>query len=155
MVQTENGQAGMSFAKNTSVPVARTQDEIRRTLEKYGATGFMFGEANGQALCAFEMKQRRVKFVLDIPVYGTAMLTKYVKLSQDKCAQKTRTSWRCLLLAIKAKLECTASGISTFEQEFMAHIVMPNGKTIGQEILPQIDSAYKTGIMPPLLGGRT
>lgn len=145
----------MSFAENTTVPVARSQEEIKRTLTKYGATGFLFGESGGQAMVGFEMKQRRVKFTLDLPIYGKTMETKYVKMSQTKCEQKTRTSWRGLLLAIKAKLECQASGISTFEQEFMAHIVMPNGQTIGEAILPQIEESYKTGAMPPLLGGRT
>lgn len=133
----------MSFAKSTSVPVIRSQEEIRRTLEKYGATGFMFGESNGQAMVAFEMNDKRVKFVM--------------RTSSDtdqKSLQRIRTAWRCLLLAIKAKLECTESGISTFEQEFMAHIVMPNGQTIGQIILPQIADAYATGNMPPLLGGK-
>jgi hypothetical protein len=142
----------MSFAASTSVPVGRSQEEIKRTLEKYGATGFMFGESGAQALVAFEMKGRRVKFVLDLPVYGKTKTSKNWIMSKDGCAQKTRSCWRCLLLAIKAKLECQASGISTFEQEFMAHIVMPNGQTIGQAILPQIDHAYKTGQMPPLLG---
>lgn len=131
----------MSFAANTSVPVGRTQDEIKRTLEKYGATGFMFGEANGQALCAFEMKQRRVKFVLSVP-----------KGETEKERQRIRSSWRCLLLAIKAKLECSASGISTFEQEFLAHIVMPNGQTVGQCLVPQLAESYRTGNLPPLLG---
>ena len=146
----------MGFAENSKVPVANSQSEIRRTLEKYGATGFMFGESNGQALCAFEMKGRRIKFVMEVPIYGkTLMGASRVVLSADRCAQRTRTSWRCLLLAIKAKLECAESGISTFEQEFLAHIVMPNGMTIGQAIVPQIDQSYKDGKMPPLLGGRT
>lgn len=146
----------MSFAATTSVPASRSQEEIRRTLEKYGATGFMFGESGGQALCAFEMKGRRIKFVMELPVYGEALTKSRHRMSQDQCAQKIRSSWRRLLLAIKAKLECAESGISTFEQEFMAHIVMPDGKTIGQVILPQIDSAYKSGVMPPLLlGGRS
>lgn len=145
----------MTYAKSTSVPVARSQDEIRRTLEKYKATGFMFGESNGQALCAFEMNSRRIKFVLDLPVYGKTETPKNYIMGQSECEQRTRTAWRCLLLAIKAKLECAASGISTFEQEFMAHIVMPDGQTIGQHILPQIGEAYTTGKMPPLLGGRT
>lgn len=145
----------MGFATQTSVPAPRTQEEIRRTLDKYKASGFMFGEANGQALCAFEMKGRRIKFVLALPVPGQPSPTnKYRKMSLEECAQRTRTAWRCLLLAIKAKLECAESGISTFEQEFMAHIVMPNGQTLGEAIIPQIDKAYSTGEMPPLLGGR-
>jgi hypothetical protein len=146
----------MTFAKDTSVSVIRSQEEIRRTLEKYEATGFIFGESNGQALCGFEMKSRRIKFVLEIPTYGkTKDLKNRLLLSRDQCAQRERTAWRCLLLAIKAKLECAASGISTFENEFLAHIVMPNGQTIGQVITPQIDESYKTAQMPPLLGGRT
>jgi len=130
------------FASATSVPVDRTQSEIRKTLERYGANGFMFGQGNGQAVVAFEMKARRVKFILPLP--------KDSKNSKE--AQLERTRWRCLLLAIKAKLECVESGITTFEQEFMAHIVMPNGLTIHQNIGGQIEASYQSGNMPPLLG---
>lgn len=56
-----------------------------------------------------------------------------------------------LALVVKAKLEAVESGISTFEQEFMAHIVLPNGQTTGQWMIPQIEAAYKTGTMPALL----
>lgn len=134
----------MAYAKDTKVPVERSHGHLRKVLEKYGATGFMFGESGNQAVCAFEMNDRRIKFVMNIP-----------KGENEKERKKIRSSWRCLLLAITAKLECAASGISTFEQEFLAHIVMPNGKTIGQEIIPQIESGkYMSGQMPPLLGGR-
>lgn len=133
-----------TYARDTSVPVSRTQDEIRRTLERYGATGFLFGQSVGQGVVAFEMKSRRVKFTIPTPPD-----------SDRKKDQKMRTAWRCLLLAIKAKLECVASGISTFEEEFLAHIVLPNGETIGHVMLPQIAETYSSGRMPPLLGGRT
>lgn len=131
-----------NFAKTTSVPVERTQNEIRKTLEKYGATGFMFGQGKGQALVMFEINDRRVKFILPVPQDH----------SNKSQAQLERTRWRCLLLAIKAKLECAATGITTFEQEFMAHIVMPNGLTVAQNIGPQIEASYKSGNMLPLLG---
>ena len=52
---------------------------------------------------------------------------------------------------IKAKLEAVESGISVFEEEFLAHLVMPDGKTVGQSILPQVEAAYQTGKMPSLL----
>ena len=123
------------------VPVERTQGEIRKTLEKYGATGFMFGQGNGHAMVIFEMKSRRVKFILPLP-----------KANDKKGQQLERARWRCLLLAIKAKLECVTSGISTFENEFMAMIVMPDGKTVSETITPHIANAYSTGRMVPLLG---
>ncbi len=52
---------------------------------------------------------------------------------------------------IKAKLEAVASGVSTFEEEFLAHVVLPNGDTIGDWLAPQIANAYDTKKMPPLL----
>jgi len=65
----------------------------------------------------------------------------------DTCRQK----WRALALVIKAKLEAVESGISVFEDEFMAAIVMPNGRTVSEEIRPRIAAAYESGNMPALL----
>jgi hypothetical protein len=131
----------MSFASTTSVSVEKSRNEIQRTLEKYGSNAFMFGQEDNLATVGFKMKGRSIKFQIQIP-----------KILKEKDRQIERTRWRCLLLAIKAKLECQASGISTFEQEFLAHIVLPNGKTVGENILPQIEESYKTGGMPLLLG---
>lgn len=131
------------YAAETSVSVERTQSEIRKTLERYGATGFMFGQNRGSGVVGFEMRARRVKFVLPVP-----------EATDRKGQQLERQRWRCLLLAVKAKLECVESGISTFEDEFLAHIVLPNGKTVGEAIQPQIAATYRDGQMPPLLGGR-
>ena len=54
-------------------------------------------------------------------------------------------------MVIKAKLEAVESGISIFEEEFLAHLVLPDGKTVGQFMLPQVEAAYETGKMPKLL----
>jgi hypothetical protein len=35
----------------------------------------------------------------------------------------------------------------------MAHIVLPNGQTVGECMVPQISAAYETGRMPRLLPG--
>ncbi len=62
----------------------------------------------------------------------------------------TRRIWRALLLVIKAKLEAVESGISEFEEEFLAHIVLPDGRTVGEFIRPEVAIAYETKKMPPL-----
>jgi len=54
-------------------------------------------------------------------------------------------------LVIKAKLEAVESGISVFEDEFMANIVMPDGRTVSEHVRPRIATAYESGEMPPLL----
>lgn len=69
--------------------------------------------------------------------------------------QACRAKWRALFLAIKAKLVSVEEGISTVEQEFMAWMILPNGKTAGDHFLPQIDEAAESGRMPrlPFNGG--
>ena len=140
---------GMTYAIKTSVPVDRSQNEIRKILSNYGASSFAYGEQGSLSVILFEMQRRRVKFSLPMPVIpekGASQAS--VKAYEQLC----RSRWRCLVLAIKAKLECVESGITTLEQEFLAHIVLPSGETVGDAMAPQISQAYASGKMPPLLG---
>lgn len=43
------------------------------------------------------------------------------------------------------------SGITTLESEFLANLVLPDGGTVGDWLAPQIEEAYATGRMPPML----
>lgn len=139
----------MSYANKTSVPIDRSQAEIRKILAKYGASGFAYGEQGPLSVIMFEMSGRRIKFILPMPTPPSKNATQVsIKTYEQLC----RSKWRCLVLAIKAKLECVESGITTLEQEFMAHIMLPNGKTVGEAMLPQIAQSYTDGKMPPLLG---
>lgn len=147
------------YAANTDVSSERSRNEIEKTLSRYGASGFMYGWHMHNYIVAFEMHGRRIKFVLPLPDKkskefthtpnrGTARSVDEIeKVWEQACRQR----WRALALAIKAKLEAVESGITTFEEEFMAHIVLPNGSTIGSWMVPQIETAYKNHRMPPLL----
>ena len=66
--------------------------------------------------------------------------------------QACRQRWRAVLLIIRAKPEAVDSGITTLESEFLVGIVLPDGGTVGQWLAPQIDEAYTTERMPPMLG---
>ena len=139
----------MSYAENTSVPIDRSQGEIRRILERYQATGFAFGEQGPLCVVMFEMSKRRIKFILPMPQKPSSnATTASVKTYEQLC----RSKWRCLVLVIKAKLEAVESGITTLEEEFLAHIVLPNGRTAGEMMIPQIAQSYQDKKMPPLLG---
>jgi hypothetical protein len=139
----------MSYAEKTSVPVDRSQSEIKKILSKYKATGFAYGESGATSIVMFELAGRRIKFILPMPPAPSPNATLASVRTYD---QLCRSRWRCLVLAIKAKLECVESGITTLEQEFMAHIVLPSGETVGQVMIPQIAQSYQSGRMPPLLG---
>lgn len=145
------------FAESTSVSSEKSRAEIERTLTRYGADGFMYGWADDKAVVAFRMNKRHIKFSLPMPGRDEFDLTPETRRqrSPDAAAsaykQAVRQRWRALALVIKAKLEAVESGITVFDDEFMAHIVLPDGKTIGDVMRPQIESAYENGKMPPLL----
>lgn len=68
--------------------------------------------------------------------------------------QACRSRWRALLLSVKAKLESVEIGISEFEEEFLAHIVDPaTGRTVGEDIVPQIAKRYEQNGAPVCLIG--
>lgn len=138
----------MAYAEKTSVPVDRSKSEIERTLVKYGATAFMFAAQNDKAMIVFEIKGLRIKFILPLPESPSSNAT---GVSIKNHEQKLRSKWRSLLLCIKAKLEAVDANITTFEQEFLAHIVLSNGMVVGEVMIPQIQDNYKTGNMPKLL----
>lgn len=147
------------YASQTSVPMDRSRGEIEKVLVRYGATGFMYGWRDGAALIMFEAQGRRVKFELPMPDRNDKEFTMTPggrrKRHPDDAVraweQAQRQRWRALALVIKAKLEAVASAITTFEEEFLAHILLPNGETVGEYMGPQIEVAYREGTMPPLL----
>lgn len=148
----------MRYANQTSVSWEKSRNEIEATLMRYGATGFMYGWLGERAAVMFEMKGRRVKFVLPMPdrddfaktPRGRSRVESQVAVHYD---QAVRQRWRALLLVIKAKLEAVETGIAEFEGEFLNYILMPDGKTVGEHVRPMIAAAYQTGKMQPLLPG--
>jgi hypothetical protein len=148
----------MSYAENTTVSVDKSKTEIEQTLNRYGADQFMYGWDQEKAIVGFRMAGRQIKFVLAMPNRKDDQFVKTPTgkprsdtQSAKEYEQACRQKWRALSLVIKAKLEAVESGISIFDEEFMANIVLPGGTTVGQFMLPQITEAYETGRMPKML----
>lgn len=139
------------YAATTSVPIGRSQEEIRKILTKHGASAFGIMESKEKAMLTFELIGKRIVFKLPLPHSPSLNATAASIKTYD---QILRSRWRSLVLAIKAKLECVDSGITTLEQEFLAHIVLPDGRIFGEMYIPQINHSYQTKQMPPLLEGR-
>ena len=147
----------MAYAENTLVPVERSRAEIEKLLQRHKCN--RFGTAvdyeNHKALVTFTAHNRMIRFEVQLPdpedrVYQKDRNGWQLSPSgiQKRVEQAERSRWRALLLVIKAKLESVESNIASFEEEFMAHIVLPNNQTVGQTVLPQIASIYETGRMP-------
>jgi len=160
------------YAAGTTVAPEKSKAEIEGLLRRYGADQFVSGWSNREAMIGFRAKDRFVRFVLPIPdaesdafwlpssrehakTYATRQgVSRYWRLparARELYEAEVRRLWRALALVIKAKLEAVESGITSFEHEFMAHIVMPDGRTVGQHVSPGIEEAYRTGRVPRLL----
>lgn len=141
------------YAADTSVSCETSRAEIERTLGRYGATTFMYGTSQTNAVIGFEAWNRQVRFYLplperDLPEFTLTPSKKWTRSEQDAFKaweQACRQRWRALALCIKAKFEAVECGITTFEQEFLAHIMMPGGQTVGEEVIPRVELAYATG----------
>lgn len=149
------------YAEYTTVSSDKSRSEIERTLQRYGATGFMYGWQGSAAAIVFEMESRRIRFELPLPDRTAREFThtpsrgteRSETQALDAWEQACRQRWRALALAIKAKLEAVECGITSFEEEFLSHIVLPDGQVFGQWALPQIQRSYDTGSLPPMLPG--
>lgn len=146
------------YAAKTSVSADKSRLEIERTLARYGATAFAYMTRGQQAVILFEMRGRRIRFLLPLPEESafTFTPTGYTRTKTSKreaWEQATRQRWRALLLIIKAKLEAIEAGVATLESEFLAQTLLPSGATVGEWLEPQLDDVYTSGQMPPLLLG--
>ena len=149
----------MAYAVNTSVSIAKTKADIEELIQKAGASQFVSGNRDNLAVIGFSLSDRQIRFVLPLPEKNSPefQLTpgRKQKRSEEQAyaawEQSCRSRWRSLFPVIKAKLEAVDSGISTIEREFFYDIVLPNGKTVGELMAPQIEDAYTTGKMPALL----
>jgi hypothetical protein len=129
----------VGYGAATDVPAQRSRQEVEELLHRHHCTQYMTAVDWGmkRARVQFKLHDRIVRFEVALP-----------DNSKSGWEQRERQRWRQLLLVIKAKLEAVAFNISTFEEEFLAHIVLPGDVTVGMLALPLVAEAYGTGKLP-------
>lgn len=158
------------YAEGTSVAASKSRAELEELLAKHGAGQRLVAndDDTGRVVVQFRLSERIVKLSFQVQRsklnvhdgwcsgrpqgwHGWTVLrrTDYV----DKLnAQAEREAWRRLLLVVKGKLELIADKFSTVEGEFLANIMLPNGSTVGEFMVPQLEETYRDGGMPKMLG---
>ena len=147
------------YASDTSVSADASRAEIERTLRRYGATSFAYGWQGDRTMLGFVLGERQIRFVLPLPDPQAREFTRTPSRGQVRTPeaahreweQAVRQRWRALALVIKAKLEAVAAGIVTAEDEFLAHTVLPSGRTVAEEIQPGLARALTGATVPTLL----
>jgi hypothetical protein len=147
-----------AYAQNTTVSVEKSQSEVTGILRKYGANRFGTMEDETSAYLMFDFKGLSVQMVVPLPPLSEFMRTdngrtRSASVAEEARAQAIRQRWRALVLAVKAKLEAVSIGISTVEKEFMAFVMMPDGRQLADHVLPVLGEMVKTGKMPLMLQG--
>lgn len=147
------------FAAVTEVPPERSRAEIEALLRKAGCERFGLMQAPGRATLAVELGDRRFRFEVRVPAIhdpevallpdGTPRQQRHLRAARD---QIERTRWRTLLLAIKAQLAMVEAGLADFQHAFLAHLLLPSGRTVAEETCEPIRLAYQGGDVPLLEG---
>jgi hypothetical protein len=146
------------YAQGTTIGVGRTIEEIRSLLLKHGATHFASGETPELGMVQFAIRGRHYRFEVRRPTwddvqgfYADPRRITAAKAIDDEW----RRRWRARLLWTKAQLEFAEGEAGVLEEALLAHLVLPDGRTMGSWASPQIEAAYERGGMPALLGEGT
>jgi hypothetical protein len=154
--------AANSYASRTKVTKNDTIGDLETILGKHGATSFIAGTHEGDATIAFHVAGLNILMRVPLPkiterrfTHSETGRTRSPDKIRDEHQTAIRATWRALLLFVKAKLVAVDQGLTTIEQEFLPHILLPGGTTLAETALPAIREAYATGQIPPLLPGPT
>ena len=141
------------YAAGTSVSVDRSIVQIRQLVMRFGADKFAIATGRKTATVAFSYKGRPVKFDLSLPdqddpsfqVTETGRPRRNADAPLQAWERACREKWRSLHLLLKALFVAIEEGLIDFDRAFMHDIVMPDGRTVGQKLLPVVQDAVSRG----------
>lgn len=133
------------YAADTSVPVGRSQDQLRQLVLDRGASGWALGEDEGRAIIQFRLAGRVLRFRIHLMQKPSDLEAKRGVKPHRVDAKEERRLWRSLYMAVKAKLVIAEDGIEAFDEVFLANIVTPEGDTIGERLAAQIPAMLSEG----------
>jgi len=132
--------------KSTSVNWAKSQAAIYKMLCELGIYEIRFTNLKEKFALEFlirlEEKEKPRGIRIIVPI-------KYQGEDEDKRTKELNIVHRILFNHLKAKFIAVHSGLTEFETEFMAHLIITdragNSRTMGEMILPQYKKAIEEG----------
>lgn len=136
----------------TEVSAEKSQQDIKRLLQRYGCSAVQTAEDMIQGLIVLRFARLIegsdqvvwIRFTCEIPKveppervrYGTSK----EKILRERLDRAERQAWRALYYALKSRMESVAFNIESFEEAFLSHIeiVTKTGEkgTMGDWALP-------------------
>ena len=135
------------YAKNTTVPASKSKVQVQELLVNYGIDEFFFGTSPRGDGIGFKYEGRVYKHNVPMPDHDDYATDKQYE-------QAVRQRWRIFYMSLKMKLEEIQSGGMTFEDQFLAMMVLPDGTTVSDFMrLPENVAMLQKSKMPRLLTG--
>lgn len=120
---------------NTKVPVARSQEQIRRLLLGNSGTGV-----------AFISQPPMEGFEAMMPIEGVTYRIRIQAAVSDNTKdidQAQRRIWRVMFYHLKSVFEAANTGVMEFREMMLPYIVTKDGQTVAQHILPNLAKAIQ------------
>lgn len=140
----------MKAYKQAITSVAKSQEDIRRILSKYGADGVQFSE-DWKAMILmvnflYSVGKIQYTVVFKVPIPKAEAESPSGRQRSSNQMQKIqeqyeRGIWRALFWAIKSRLESVDLGIESFQEAFLSHIEIPGtNNQIGEILIPRLET---------------
>lgn len=133
--------------ENTSVPVTRSQDSIRKLILSHGGSSVAFVSQppleGFEAQVFIEAKTYRIRIRAECKPKESkrrhrSWSGRPVKDNTEEAAKRV---WRVLFFHLKSVFEAAETGVMEFSELMLPYIVMHDGRTISDCVLPQLDKA--------------
>lgn len=121
---------------STSVPVARSQEAIRELIYAHQGTGVCIISQRPQE--GFEALVTILEMPYRVRIMATCLELDKKRRPVDR-AQEERRVWRVLYWHLKAMFEAADSGVIDIRDVIMPYVVMRDGRTLSDQIKPQMD----------------
>lgn len=153
-----------AYAAATKVSPERTRAEIETLLGKHGASRRQLGVDEDLNLARIEFVMHGRSYRLDVPLpkaelkdgqrkpdgWSRMNEAQRERCLRDRANAESGARWRSILLMLKAKLELVRLGVSSVEREFLADMLLANGKTMHLAVAEAIKRGLDTGKAPTL-----
>ena len=132
------------YAKNTTVPIARSKQKIEELLVSYDIEESFMGRSPRGDGIGFRYKGKVYK--MNVPTPSKEEKT------EKQYEQELRQRWRILYMSMKMKFEEIEAGVISFEDQFLAQMSLPDGTTVADFMrLPENVTRLEKTKMPKLL----
>ena len=151
----------MAYAETTTVSVEKSVAEIVTLIRRQDGAQIAQLDDDARYVIAFTMAARQIRFIVQFDPLSHKRfdldgrgLRRTAEGRRVQWEQHRRQRMRALLLVIRAKFESIDSKVETFEEAFLANVVMADNKTLYERVKEPIALEYDSGkIAPLMLGG--